>query len=70
MDDREKDNFYESLISVARKLGKKETVVIVEDFNRHVEKMQKTWTIGMEVIATELRIRKEKGFWSFVPQLR
>lgn len=70
MDDREKDNFYESLISVARKLGKKETVVIVEDFNRHVEKMQKTWTIGMEVIATELRVRKEKGFWSFVPQLR
>lgn len=70
MDDREKDNFYESLISVARKLGKKETVVIVEDFNRHVEKMQKTSTIGMAVIATELRIRKEKGFWSFVPQLR
>ena len=59
-----------SLISVARKLGKKETVVIVEDSNRHVQKMQKTLTTGMEVIATELRIRKEKGFWSFVPQLR
>ena len=59
-----------SLISVARKLGKKETVVIVEDSNRHVQKMQKTLTTGMEVIATELRIRKEKGFWSFVLQLR
>ena len=59
-----------SLISVARKLGKKETVAIVEDSNRHVQKMQKTLTTGMEVIAAELRIRKEKGFWSFVPQLR
>lgn len=38
MDDSQEHDFYDSLISVARKLGKKETVVIVEDFNGHVER--------------------------------
>lgn len=36
LDDRQKDEFCDSLINVARKLGEKEIVVIVEDVNGHI----------------------------------
>ena len=37
LDDSHKDNFYDSLISVARKLKEKEIVVIAGDVNVHVK---------------------------------
>ena len=36
LDDRQKDEFYDCLINVVRKLGEKETVVMAGDFNSHV----------------------------------
>ena len=37
LNDIHKDNFYDSLISVSRKLGEKEIVVIAGDVNGHVK---------------------------------
>ena len=36
LDGSQKDDFYDSLTNVARKLGEKETVVIVGDFNSQI----------------------------------
>ena len=37
LDDSQKDNLFDSLISIIRKLGEREIVVIAGDFNGHVE---------------------------------
>ena len=36
LDDSHKDHFYDSLTNIVRKFGKKEIVVIIEEFNRHI----------------------------------
>lgn len=43
LNDIHKDNFYDSLINVSRKLGEKEIVVIAGDFNDHVRSNAEDW---------------------------
>ena len=58
-----KNNFYDSLINVVRKLGEKK--IVAEDFNGHVGSNAEASGISMKVMVMELGIRKGKGFLSW-----
>ena len=57
-----KDDFYDSLINVLRKLGEKEIVVTAGDFNATLEVTQKSMRTKMEVLVMELETKKAEGF--------
>ena len=65
LDDSQKVDFYDNLVSVVRKLMEKKIVVIQETLMATLEVIQRTMRTSMEVLVVELGARKRKGFLSF-----
>lgn len=66
-DERPKDNLYNSLVNVVRKLGETKIVVIAGDFNVGSDS-EDFWCLlwlFLEIMVIELRIGKWKEFWNF-----
>lgn len=67
LDDSQKDNLFDRLISVIRKVREREIVVITGDFISHVERNPEGLeNQHVEVVVMEFRIRKEQRFCNFV----
>ena len=60
LDGTQKDNFYDRLFNIVRKLGEQEIVVIAGHLNVMLEVMQKKSLRSIEVMVMG------KGFWNFV----
>ena len=60
-----KDNFYDILSNVVRKLGKKEIAVMAGDFNRLVGSNAESLRTSMEIVVMELEINGKRSL-SFV----
>ena len=60
-----KDNFYDILGNVVRKLGKKEIAVMAGDFNRLVGSNAESLRTSMEIVVMELEINGKRSL-SFV----
>ena len=60
-----KDDFFDSFMNFLRKLGEKGIVIIVRDFNGHMEVSMKV-SIKGSMRVMEFGARKGKGFLHFV----
>ena len=64
LDNSQKEDIYDSLMSVVWKLGEKEILVIAGHFTLKIT--QKTVKASMKIMVMELQRRKEKVFMNFL----